>query len=127
MTQAKLINLHPNKYSQELHHYPFAMKLDKWVGSFNSFNNLSNKVCIPNKIEDLNLSVLNTITGINESKTLRKDLSYECKCEFDERSDLIQINIYIIINVDVNVKKVMYVKRSMFRILLQVIVKMENI
>ena len=29
MIQATLINLHPNKYSQELHYYPFVVKLDR--------------------------------------------------------------------------------------------------
>ena len=29
MTKPNLINLHPNEYSQELHHYPFTIKLDK--------------------------------------------------------------------------------------------------
>ena len=37
------------------------------------------KVCVPNKTEDLNLSVFNMITGINESKTLTKNISCECK------------------------------------------------
>ena len=32
-------------------------KLDRWVGSYNTLNDLSNKVCIPNKTEDLILSV----------------------------------------------------------------------
>ena len=48
-------------------------------------NNLSNKVCVPNKIEDLYLSVFNMITGINESKALTKDISCECKFRFDGR------------------------------------------
>ena len=26
VTQPALINLHPNEYSQEFHHYPFAVK-----------------------------------------------------------------------------------------------------
>ena len=43
---------------------------------------LSNKVCVPKKTEDLNLSVFNMITGINELKTLIKHLSCESKCEF---------------------------------------------
>ena len=34
--------------------------------------NFSNKVCVTNKTEYLNLSVFNMITGINESKTLSK-------------------------------------------------------
>ena len=67
------------------------------------------------------------ITGINGSKRLKKYISYECKCKFDERKCNSDQYTYIIINVDVNVKKVKYVKRSMFGILLQVIVKMENI
>ena len=64
--QPTLINLHRNEYSQELHYYPFAVKLNRCVGSCNTQNDFSNKLCIPNKTEDLNLSVFN-ITGINEN------------------------------------------------------------
>ena len=39
-----------------------------------TLSDLSNKVCVPNNTEDLNLSVFNMITGINESKTT-KDIS----------------------------------------------------
>ena len=73
MIQPTLINLHPNEYSQEFHYDPFAAKLDRCVGSCNTLNALSNKV-YPNKTEDLNLSVFNMITGINESKTLTKHI-----------------------------------------------------
>ena len=41
-TQQTLINLHPNECNQELHYYPFAVKLDRWVGSCNTLNDLSN-------------------------------------------------------------------------------------
>ena len=41
--------------------------------------------------------------------------------------DVIQINGEVMINVDVNVKNVMYVKKIIFGILLHVVVKMENI
>ena len=85
MTQPTLINLHPNEHSQEFHYYPFAVKLDRCVGSCNTLNDLSNKVCVPNKTEDLNLSVLNIITGINESKTLTKHISCKCKCRLHAR------------------------------------------
>ena len=50
------------------------------------FIDLSNKVCVPNKTEDLNLSIFNMITGINESKTLTKHISCKCKCKFDGRT-----------------------------------------
>ena len=78
-------NLSPNEYSQEFHYYPLAVKLDRCVESFNTLNDLSNKVCVPNKTEDLNLSIFNMITGINESKTLTRHISCECKCKFDAR------------------------------------------
>ena len=82
-----------------------------------TYCNLLNKVCVSNKREDLNIIVFYIITRINESKTLTKHLSYECKC----------INGGIMINVDASVENVMYIKRVMFGILPHVIVKMENI
>ena len=81
--QPTLINLNPNEYSQEFHYYPFAVKSDRCVGSCNTLSDLSNKVCILNKTEDLNLSVFNMITGINEPKTLTKHISCKCKCKLD--------------------------------------------
>ena len=63
-----LFNLHPNEYRKEFYYYTFAVKLDRCAGSCNIINDLSNKACLPNKTEDLNLSVLNMITEINESK-----------------------------------------------------------
>ena len=49
-----IYNLYPNEYNQEFHCYLFSVKL------------LSNKVCLRNKTEDLNLSIFNMITGINQ-------------------------------------------------------------
>ena len=49
--------------------YRFVVKLDRFVRSCNSLNNVSNKVCVPDKTDDLNLTVFNMIAGINESKT----------------------------------------------------------
>ena len=45
----------------EFHYYPSAFKLDRFVGSSNTLNDLSNKLCVLNKTEDLNLSVFNMI------------------------------------------------------------------
>ena len=66
------------------------------------------------------------ITGTNESKTLTKH-NHEKKNVDLMEENVIQINGGIMINVDVNVKSVMYVKKIMFGILLHVIVKMEKI
>ena len=43
------------------------------------------------------------ITWIDESRTLTKHKSYECRCRFDGKK-LLQINVGIKINVDVSVK-----------------------
>ena len=76
------MNLHPNEYSQECHYYHFLVKLDRCVGSCNTLNDLSNKVCVPNKKDDLDLIIFNMITGFNESKALTKHISCQCKRKF---------------------------------------------
>ena len=43
MTQPTLIHLYTIDY------YPFVVKLDKCIESCNTLNDLSNKVCVPNK------------------------------------------------------------------------------
>ena len=62
MTQPTLLNLHPNEYIEGLHYYPFAVDLVRCMGSCSTLNDSSNKLCIPNKTEDLNLRAFNTIT-----------------------------------------------------------------
>ena len=83
--QPTLINPDTNKYSEELHYYPFTVKLDRSVESHSTLNDLSNKVCVPNKTEVLNLRMFNIITDINKSKILTKHISCECKYKFDGR------------------------------------------
>ena len=62
------------------------VNLDRSVGKCKIFNDLSNKVYVPNKREDLNLSVLNMITGIKKMKTLTtKHISCEYRYKFDAR------------------------------------------
>ena len=69
-----LVNFHPNEYSHKSHYYPFAVILGRCVGSCHSLIDLSNKVCLLNEIEDLNLGVFSMITRINEPKTLTKHI-----------------------------------------------------
>ena len=88
-----LINSHPNEYSQDYykHYYPLAVKLGYCAGSFIILNDLSNKVCVPNKTEDLNIHVFNIITEKNESKILTKYISCEYECRFDEMEKMYQV------------------------------------
>ena len=102
------------------------VKLDRCDGSCDTLNDLSSKICVPNKTEDLNLIMLNIITETNKSKTSTKHKSYKCKCRFDGRkcnSDQWWNND----KHDVSVKYVMYVKKIMVRIHLHGIVKIGNI
>ena len=89
----------------------------------NTLNELFNQICVRNKTQDLNISMFNIITGINESKTLTRYISCEWKYKFDERK-YIQINGGMAVNVDVSVKNVVYVKKIMFGFLLHVALKM---
>ena len=126
MIQPTPINLHLNEYSQELHNYLFAVQLDRYVGSCNALNDLSNKVCVPNKTDDLNLSVFNMIAEINESKAVTKHKSCECKCRLDERkcnSDQWQNND----KCRCECKKPHVCEKVILGILLHVAVEMENI
>ena len=85
---------------------------------------MPNNACVPNKTEDLNLNMFNIITGINNSKVLIKHISCGNKCRLDRT----ECNSDHWWNSDkYHVKKVMYVKKIMFEILLHVIAKMRSI
>ena len=62
---------------------------------------LPNKVCVPNKTEELNLSVFNIITGINKSKKLYHANANVILME----ENIIQINGGITTDIDVSVLK----------------------
>ena len=72
--QSSLLDLYSNEYSQERPSYSLAIRLDRCVGSCNTLNDLFSKVCFPNNTKDLNLSMLNMNTEINEWKTLAKHI-----------------------------------------------------
>ena len=108
---------------KKCNYYPFAVKLGRCVESCNTVN----KVCVPNKTQDLNLRVCNIVTEMNESKTLIKHISCESKCRwFDER----KCNSGQWWNNDkrwCEYESIIYVKKVVFGIVLHVIVKTENI
>ena len=58
--------------------------LDRCNESSNNIDHLSRRICVPNKI-DVILSIFNIIARVNESKTLTKHVSCECKCKFNSR------------------------------------------
>ena len=52
------VDLNPN----ELRYYPFVVNLDRCDGSCNSLDDLSDRIYVSNKTEDLNAKVFNMIT-----------------------------------------------------------------
>ena len=68
---------------------------------------MSSIVCVPNKTEDLNISMFNMITGINESEILAKQVW--CKCEVNLMVEsVIQIISGIMVNVGASVKNIIH-------------------
>ena len=62
----------------------FVVSLYRCYESFNTLDNLSDRLCVPNKIKHVYLEVFNMITGINESKSLVKDILYDRRCRLDD-------------------------------------------
>ena len=60
-----LIDLNPD----ELPYYPFMVSLDMCAGSCSTVEGPFGRICVPNKIEDVNLNIFDIIKKINESKT----------------------------------------------------------
>ena len=71
--------------NQGLCYYEFMVNLDKCNGSCSTPDDLSSRIYVPNKIEGVNLSVLNIILRINEAKTLAKRISCKCEYKIDDR------------------------------------------
>ena len=92
--------------------------------SCNTLNDLSKKVCVPNKTEELNIHVFNMITGKNVSKHLTNHANINVDLM---EENVIQIKSGITINFNVSGKIIIYVKNIIFEILVHAIVKIENI
>ena len=59
------------------------IKLDSCNRICNTLDDPYDRICGPNKTEDVNSNVFDMITRTNESKTLSKHISWDCKCKFD--------------------------------------------
>ena len=59
------------------------ISLDKYNGSCNVVDELSMKIWVPSATKDINVTVFNMITRINELKALVKHISCDCKYKFN--------------------------------------------
>ena len=66
MVRSMLIDLSPD----ELHYYPFIISLDRFDGSCSTVEDPFCRICVPNKIEDVNLKVFTMIKGKTNQKHL---------------------------------------------------------
>ena len=98
------------------------VRLDRCVWSCNTPNDLFNKICVQKKKKkktkktgDLNLSVVNMITGISDTKRLTIHVLYEYT--FDGRNvnllveNVIKFKSGIMINTDQSWKIIKYLKK----------------
>ena len=54
-----------NLNNVEFQYFPFMISLGKCSGSFNSVDDLSIGICVPNKTKNINVKVFNMITNKN--------------------------------------------------------------
>ena len=59
----------------------FSISINRRDRSCNTVDDRFGRICLPNKIKDMNLKVFNTINGINQTK----NISCECNCNLDRR------------------------------------------
>ena len=62
-----IIDMNPNV----LKYYPFMINLSKWTGRCNA---LSPKICVPNKIKDINVKAFDLITNKDEARGMTEHI-----------------------------------------------------
>ena len=60
--------------------YPFSIKASKCSGSCNNINDPYAKICVPNVIKDLNISLM---SRTNETRHIKWHEKCKCKCRLD--------------------------------------------
>ena len=102
MTISSLIDLNLDKPD----HYLLMINLERCGGSCDGLSSricACNKICVPNKTEDVNLNIFNMITQINESKVLKNIFHVTVGANLAVEN-VIEIKIGITISVDVSAK-----------------------
>ena len=63
----------------------FIVFMHRCDGNCDTVKDLFDQICVPNKMEEVNLKLFSMIKGVSESKTLAKHITCEYRCEFDDR------------------------------------------
>ena len=72
-----------NINSNEPTFYPYNIEVNKCSGSCNNVNDPSAKLCVPDVVKNINVKVLNLISGTNETRHIKWHKTCKCKCRFD--------------------------------------------
>ena len=87
--------------------YPFSIKVNKCSGNCNNINDPYAKICVPDTVKDLNVTVFNLMSRNNETRHIKQHETFKCICRLDKIISYLFVivnNNGIKINVDVNVK-----------------------
>ena len=58
----------------------FSIKTNKCSGNCNNINDPYAKICVPNIVKDLNVSVFNLMSIANETRHIKWPETCKCKC-----------------------------------------------
>lgn len=111
VTKCIPLNIHPcqarltliDTKSNKPPYYPFNICIRKCGGSFNATDDPYPRICVLNKVKDINVKVLTLISRVNEMKFLVQHESRKCICKLIKNVCNSRQN-QIITNVNVSVK-----------------------
>ena len=63
--------------------FPFNIKTTKCSGSCNNVSNPCAKLCVPDVVKNLNVKVLNLVSGTNETRRIEWHETCKCKSRFN--------------------------------------------
>ena len=72
-----------NVNSNEPAFYPFSIKASKFSGSCNSINELYAKMCVPDVVKNLNVTLFNLMSRTNKTRQIKCHETCKCKCRLD--------------------------------------------
>ena len=64
--------------------YPFTLSIIKCGRSFKAIDDPNARVCVPNKVKNMNVKVFHLMLGVKETRYLVRNQSCKCKCRLNK-------------------------------------------
>ena len=74
-----------NINSESLIFSPFSIEKGKCSGSCNNINNAYTKLCVPDVVKNLSVTMFNLMSRTNETRQIEWHETCKCKCRLDGR------------------------------------------